>query len=59
MAREQNPIEIYQGAAQGMVSAAGSVNASQLSSSTPCSEWNVKNLLNHNMCFSINYGNCI
>jgi uncharacterized protein (TIGR03086 family) len=49
MAQGNDPIEIYQSAAQGIVSIAGSVNAGQLGSNTPCSEWTVKNLLNHNI----------
>ena len=49
MAQGNDPIEIYQSAAEGIVSVAGSVSAGQLGSSTPCSEWTVKNLLNHNI----------
>ena len=49
MAQGNDPLEIYKGAAQSIISTAGSVNASQLTSSTPCSEWTVKNLLNHNI----------
>ncbi len=49
MAQGLDPIKIYQGAGQALVTAFGSVNAGQLTASTPCSEWNVKNLLNHNL----------
>ncbi len=49
MSQGNDPIEIYQSAAQGIVSIVGSVSAGQLGSSTPCSEWTVKNLLNHNI----------
>lgn len=49
MAQEPNPIEIYQGAAQAMIPTVGSVTAAQLGSSTPCTEWTVKNLINHNI----------
>ena len=49
MTQGHDPIEIYQSAAHGMVNAAGSVNAGQLSLSTPCTEWSVKNLINHNI----------
>lgn len=49
MAQGPNPIEIYQGAAQAMIPTVGSVTAAQLGSSTPCTEWTVKNLINHNI----------
>ncbi|MEE8464978.1 MAG: TIGR03086 family metal-binding protein [Dehalococcoidia bacterium] len=48
MAQGPNPIEIYQGVAQALIPVFGSVNEGQLSSSTPCIEWTVKNLINHN-----------
>jgi len=44
-----NPIEVYQGVAQSIVSTFGNVNASQLSASTPCVEWTVQKLINHNI----------
>lgn len=47
MASGPNPIEAYQGAAQGLIPVYGGVNSGQLTSSTPCSDWTVKNLLNH------------
>jgi len=49
MAQGPNPIEIYQGAAQAMIPTVGSVTAAHLGSSTPCTEWTVKNLINHNI----------
>jgi uncharacterized protein (TIGR03086 family) len=49
MASGPNPIEVYQGAAQGLTPVFGAVNSGQLTSSTPCAEWNVKNLMNHNI----------
>ena len=49
MASGPNPIEIYEGAAQALIPVFGGVNASQLGSSTPCTEWNVQNLLTHNL----------
>ena len=49
MAEGPNPIEVYQGAAQFLIPTFGGVNAGQLTSSTPCTEWTVKNLLNHNI----------
>ena len=42
-----NPIEIYQGVAHGITHTFGGVNASQISASTPCTEWTVQNLLKH------------
>jgi len=44
-----NPIEVYQGVAQSIVSTLGNVNVSQLSASTPCVEWTVQKLINHNI----------
>jgi len=44
-----NPIELYEGARDYMIPIIGGVQASQLSSSTPCTEWNVKQLINHNL----------
>ncbi|MCH7622225.1 MAG: TIGR03086 family protein [Chloroflexi bacterium] len=44
-----NPIELYEGARDYMIPIIGGVQASQLSGSTPCTEWNVKQLINHNL----------
>ena len=44
-----NPIELYEGARDYMIPIIGGVQASQLSSSTPCTEWNVQQLINHNI----------
>ena len=44
-----NPIEIYQGVAHAIGHTFGGVTASQFSASTPCTEWTVQNLLNHNI----------
>ncbi len=44
-----NPIELYEGARDYMVPILGGVQASQLTGSTPCSKWNVKQLINHNI----------
>ena len=44
-----NPIELYEGARDYMIPIIRGVQASQLSSSTPCAEWNVKQLINHNL----------
>ena len=44
-----NPIDIYEAAVQQMLPTIVGVKADQLSSSTPCSEWNVQSLINHNL----------
>ena len=44
-----NPIEVYEGAAQMMRPIMAGVASSQLSSSTPCTEWNVQQLIQHNL----------
>ena len=44
-----NVIELYEGAVQQMLPTLGLVKADQLSASTPCTEWNVQNLINHNL----------
>ena len=44
-----NPIELYEGARDYMVPIIGGVKASQLTHTTPCSEWNVQQLINHNL----------
>ena len=49
MAQGPNPVEIYQGAAQAMTSMVGGVNAGQLISTTPCTEWTVQKLIKHNL----------
>ena len=44
-----NPIELYEGARDYMIPIIRGIQPSQLSSSTPCAEWNVKQLINHNL----------
>ena len=44
-----NPIELYEGARDYMIPIIGGVQASQLTGSTPCTDWNVKQLINHNL----------
>ncbi len=44
-----NPILLYEGARDYMIPIIGGVQASQLTGATPCSEWNVKQLINHNL----------
>lgn len=44
-----NPIEVYEGATQMMQPIMAGVSSGQLSSSTPCTEWNVQQLIQHNL----------
>ena len=44
-----NPIESYEAAVKLMLTTLAGVKADQMSSSTPCSEWNVQSLINHNL----------
>jgi uncharacterized protein (TIGR03086 family) len=44
-----NPIEVYEGAVQSMQSIISGVRADQLNASTPCTEWDVQALINHNI----------
>ena len=44
-----SPIELYEAAIQQMLPTLAGVKADQLSSSTPCSKWNVQALLNHQL----------
>ena len=44
-----SPIEIYEASVQQMLPTLAGIKADQLSSSTPCSEWNVQNLIIHNL----------
>ena len=49
MAQEPNVIELYEGAVQNMLPILGGIQENQLTASTPCSEWNVQNLVIHNI----------
>ncbi len=51
MAQQQmaNPIELYEAVSQGFAQAIRGVAADQMSNATPCTEWNVQALLNHNI----------
>ncbi len=49
MAQELNVIELYEGAVQNMLPILGGIRDDQLTASTPCSEWNVENLVIHNI----------
>lgn len=44
-----NPIEIYEGAVNYMRDIIAGVKTEQLSDSTPCTEWDVQSLINHNI----------
>jgi uncharacterized protein (TIGR03086 family) len=44
-----DPIEVYQGAVQAIVPTIAAINSSQLSASTPCTQWTVQNLIKHNI----------
>ena len=49
MAQEPNVIELYEGAVQNMLPILGGIREDQLTASPPCSEWNVQNLIIHNI----------
>ena len=51
MAQQQmpNPIELYEAVSHGFAQAIRGVRADQMSNATPCTEWNVQALLNHNI----------
>ena len=44
-----NPIDLYEGARDYMVPIIGGVQPSQLTGATPCGEWNVQQLIKHNI----------
>ena len=44
-----NPIGLDEAAAQGFRQRLSGVQSNQMSSSTPCTEWNVQSLINHNI----------
>ena len=44
-----NPIEVYEATVQLMQPIIAGVRADQLNASTPCTEWNVQALINHNI----------
>ncbi len=44
-----NPIELYEGAQDYMIPIISGVQASQLTGTTPCTEWNVQQLIKHNI----------
>ena len=44
-----NPIELYEGAIQKMIPILSGIRSDQLNAATPCSDWNVQNLIIHNL----------
>ena len=42
-----NPIELYEGAVHNMLPILGGIKESQLNDPSPCTEWNVQSLMNH------------
>ncbi len=44
-----NPIELYEGARDYMIPILRGISSGQLTGSTPCTEWNVQQLINHNI----------
>jgi uncharacterized protein (TIGR03086 family) len=49
MAQGPNPIEAYEATIKVLTSIVAGVTEAQLSSSTPCAEWTVQALINHNL----------
>ena len=50
MARQSpNVIDLYQGAVDEMLPTLSAVRADQLTAATPCTDWNVQNLITHNI----------
>lgn len=49
MAQQLNPIELYEAAAQGFRQRLSGVQSNQMSNPTPCTEWDVQALINHNL----------
>lgn len=49
---DRNPIEIFEAAGQGLRQRISGIQPSQMSSSTPCTEWNVQELINHTIIWN-------
>ena len=49
MVQGPNVVELYEGAVQNMLPILGGIREDQLTTFTPCSEWNVQNLVVHNI----------
>ncbi len=48
-AGKPDPIELYEGARDYMVPILGGIQQSQMTGATPCAEWNVQQLIKHNL----------
>ncbi len=44
-----NPIELYEESVKGFRTTLAGVKADQLTNATPCTDWSVLNLINHNI----------
>ena len=49
MAQGTDPIELYEAAVHGFRQTLSGVKPDQMQGSTPCTEWNVQNLIIHNI----------
>ena len=49
MAQSSDPIELYEAAVQGFRQTLSGVKPDQMQGATPCTEWNVQNLIIHNL----------
>ena len=49
MAQGTDPIELYEAAVQGFRQTLSGVKPDQMQGSTPCTKWNVQNLIIHNI----------
>ena len=47
--RGPNPIELYQGAVDQMLPTLAAIRGDQFGNATPCTDWNVQSLINHNL----------
>ena len=59
MAQSPNPIELYEAAVQRMLPTLEAVRPDQLTSPTPCAEWDVQSLINHNLRVSVLAGSVL
>ena len=48
-----NPIEVYESVVKALMPIMAGVTASQLSSTTPCTEWTVQSLINHALAVQV------
>ncbi len=54
-----NPVEAYEATVQSMQSIISGVKADQLTTPTPCTDWNVQALINHNIQVSQFFNNIL